>query len=360
MFWIRRIDRYLFRQFVLTFVFVLAILVVVIIAIDFVEKLDNFLENDVPTQTILTDYYLNLIPFYANLLSPICVFLAAIFMTARMANNSEIIAMLSGGISFYRLLVPYLVAAMLFTGFSISLNTYFVPISVQNRLDFEYEHLKKQRPSLQRDLHWKVDHNVYLYLFRYDQWDSAGHQVQLEFFDSTTQELTQKLNGRYMEWLDSANYWRIHDAERVVYREDEITRQSLGQKDTMIPITPKDLYQPNEFVRTLTFNELNDYIERERIRGSGIIGDLLLEKNERLALPFSAIVLTIIGFALASRKRRGGIALQIGLGFIISFVYVFVLSISRLVFGDSFPPWVALWLPNMVFFVAALLLLRVA
>ena len=360
MFRIKTLDWYLFRQFILSFVFILGILIVVIIAIDFAEKLDDFLENDVSTSQIITGYYVNLIPFYANLLSPICVFLAAIFLTARMAGRSEIVAMLSGGISFYRLLIPYMVAALLFTAFSIGLNTYLVPITFEQRQSFEYEYLKKKRPSLRRDLHWKVDHNAYLYLFRYDQWDSAGHQVQLEFFDPETQVLDHKITGRYMAWQDTTHSWHIHDAQRIRFTDEGIQRRQLGLLDTVLPIGPKDLYQKDNFVRTLTYVELDDYIEREKIRASGKVRDLQLEKNERLALPFASIVLTLIGFALASRKRRGGIALQIGLGFIITFVYVFVLSISRLVFGDTFAPWFALWLPNIVFFVGALLLLRIA
>jgi lipopolysaccharide export system permease protein len=353
-----RLDRYLLRKFVATFVFMVALMVVVITVIDIAERFDDFWKNNVPLGTAVSRYYLNLIPWLANLLSPICVFLAAIFFTARLTQDSEFIAMLSGGISFWRLLVPYLVASLLFAGVSFWLNNYLVPESIGRRVEFEFEYFDRNNPGLVSHLHKKVSTDLYVYIQRYEGRTQQASLFSLERFDSTGR-LASKLMAPTAKWIDSTGSWQLY---QVVIRDflpnGEERLRTVPRMDTTLRLTHEDVFQRKSFAEAMPLPELLEYIDVERERGSDTINDLKLELHMRIAAPFASFVLTLIAYALSTRKRRGGIALQLGLGFIIAFLYVFFLSVSRSALGESIAPGLAVWLPNLVFLAVGLGLLR--
>jgi lipopolysaccharide export system permease protein len=353
-----RLDRYLLRKFVVTFVFMVGLMVVVITVIDVAERFDDFWKNDVALDTAIARYYLNLIPWLANLLSPICVFLAAIFFTARLTQDTEFIAMLSGGISFYRLLRPYLIASLLFAGLSFWLNNYQVPASIGRRVAFEFEYFDKTNPGLVLHMHKKVSADVYVYIQRYEGRTFQANVFSIERFDSAGR-LVSKLTAPSAMWVDSTSSWHLNNPiVRDFLPNGEEQLRTYTSLDTTLRLSHEDVFQIKSFAEAMPLPQLLEYIELERERGSDTINDLKLELYMRMAAPFASFVLTIIAFALSTRKRRGGIALQLGLGFMIAFLYVFFLSVSRSALGESIAPGLAVWLPNIVFMVIGLVLLR--
>jgi lipopolysaccharide export system permease protein len=353
-----RLDRYLFLTFLKTFLFMVGLMVVVIVVIDVAERLDDFLKNNVPFSEAFSRYYLNTIPWFINLLSPICVFLSAIFFTARLTQNSEFIAMLSGGISFYRLLVPYLVAATLLTGISFWLNNYLVPTSMARKMDFEYQYFEHGEGSV-RLIHKKLGPNRFAHIQRYDSREQRAYNVLLEQYD-TTGGLQSTFWASMVVVDDSAHTWHCERVKLMDYRPDGSVRiRNLPRMDTAVGLRHEDLFQRKFFAESMPLAELEEFIELERERGSDMLTPLILERHSRAALPFASFVMTIIAYALSTKKRRGGIALQLGLGFIICFVYVFCISVSRSALGDVLEPWLAVWLPNFIFMAFGLVLLRV-
>lgn len=357
---IRKLDWYLFRKFVFTFFFMVFLLIVIVVVIDFSEKLDDFVKNDVPTSDVIFWYYANFVPWLGNLLSPICVFLAAIFVTAKLTQDSEIIAMLSGGINFYRLLMPYLVGALLFSALSFYLNAFLVPKAMDSRMDFEYKYFEKRSEYEARNIHKKIAPGLYAYMYRYDQYDMEAKLFSIEKFDSTG-FLTTKLTAPNARYNDSTGVWSLNRVLIRHFRPDGTYRlERVAKLDTAIMLRHEDIYQRKNFAQSLTLPQLNEFIALERERGSDYLQELELEKHTRTAVPFSSFIMTIIAFALSTKKRRGGIALQLGLGFIICFVYVFFLVVSKGALGGLMPPWLAIWLPNLTFFFFGLVLLRLA
>ena len=362
-----KIDRYIIRQFLGTFLFILLIILAICIVIDVAEKIEDFLKADpAPTlkQTILI-YYGNFCLFFGNLLSPLIVFLACIFVTSRLTMKTELVAILSGGVSFYRVLLPYLVTAFFIAGVSFYLNAYIVPGANQKRIDFEYEYLKNQRPMPTTNIHQKIattEENgkkveTFFYVYRFNQLDSTGRKFTLrKMIDG---DIVTRIDAPRIEY-DTSGQWIIHKAwtrhitptsERLVYRK---------RIDTTLLISPGDIYERDLPAERVALNELNDIIKLKEERGADNLEEFVLEKYERYAYPFAAIILTVIGFAVSSKKRRGGTPLMIGLGLVMAFLYVALVLIGQHVFGRALAPALRVFLANIIFGIVALVLLRIA
>jgi lipopolysaccharide export system permease protein len=354
----KRIDQYLVRQYIGTFLFILGIVLVICLVVDVVEKIDDFLEKKPPLEDILFKYYPNFIYYWGSLLAPICVFLGVIFFTSRLASRTELIPLLSSGVSFYRILAPYLITSFVMAGASFYLKSFLVPESTATRLEFEYDYLRKRRISSTKNVHKKVAKDTYLYISYYNEKRKEGHTIGLERLRNDS--IITKLRARKMEWVDSTQSWRLEDVERREIRglEERLTRyKSL---DTTFLLTPDDIYIKEQWAESMTLPYLMNYIKLEEMRGSDILEELYLERHRRFSDPLAMVILTLIGFAMASRKRRGGIALQIGLGIMICFIYVALIFAGQAVVGEDVPAWLAVWFPNLIFFPLALFLLRQA
>lgn len=351
----RLIDRYLVRQYLGTFLFILGIVLVICLVVDVVEKIDDFLDKKPALTEIFFDYYPNFLYYWGSLLAPVCVFLGVIFFTSRMASRTELIPLLAGGVSFYRILAPYLLTSILLAGMSFYLKSFLVPESTATRLEFEYKYLRKRRISSTKDIHKKVALDTYLYISYYNEKRQEGHTVGLERFRNDS--IITKIRARKMSWIDSTESWRLEKVERRetrglterVYQQDDL--------DTTFLLTPDDIYIKEQWAETMTLPSLLRYIKLEEMRGSDILEELYIERHRRFSDPMAMVILTLIGFAMSSRKRRGGIALQIGLGILICFIYVALIFAGQAVVGESVEPWIAVWFPNMLFFPLALLLL---
>lgn len=334
------------------------LLIVIIVVIDVTERVEDFARTTATAGEIIQHYYFNLIPFYANLLSPVCVFITVIYFTSQLAQNTEIVSMLSGGISLSRILRPYLACAIVIAGVSFYLNAYIVPRATRERVDFEYKFLRKNHVMEERNIHKKVAPGTFIYLNSYNQLINEGYQFALDYLENG--QMKTKITGQKIIWQDSLKNWRIIGVSYRNFTPEGEHLYSKNYLDTALILSPDDIFQKDGYAESLTLHELYEYIQLETDRGSDILDELIIEKYERFAYPFAAIILTLIGLPMSSRKSRGGIAFSIGLGLIFCFLYVILLLTSQAFIGDTFPAWLAIWLPNIVFFILGIVLMRLA
>ncbi len=351
------LDKYILQKYLTTFVFVVLILVLVICVIDFTEKNDDFLETNPSFRSIIFDYYLNLIPFYANMLSPITVFIATVFVTAKLAGRTEIVAILSSGVSFKRMLWPYIMGAIVIGAFIFGMIGWVIPLANKTRVAFEVKYIKKPYTFEGRNIHFKLNPESYAYIESYNNTANIGYKFTLETIKNGT--LLEKLTSDAITWDDTKKKWHLDSyVLRQFVGDKEITKQ-FGPLDTTLNLLPKDFASTYRLAETLTLVQLSKLIKQKQMRGSDDVEIYLIEKYERFSYPFAIIILTTIGVILSSRKRRGGIGLQVALGFILAFIFIIFVIMSRSFaqVGDV-PPMVAAWIPSMVFTVIGILLYK--
>lgn len=360
----RIVDLYIIKKFLGTFLFMLLIILAVSIVIDVAEKIDDFIERKPPLDLLIFSYYVNFMLFYGNLLSPICVFLAVIFFTSKMTNNTEIVSLLSGGVSFWRVLAPYMATAVFLAGVSFYMNAFLVPVATQSRIDFEYDYLKKQIVNRDVNIHKKIDFNAetgqetFVYLYSFNQLINEGYMFSMEVIRD--KDIVKKLNANKIIWNDTLENWRLENVKVHTFNGASENITEIPTMDTTFLLTPDDIFIKEMRAESLPLDQLNSSIDLEKMRGSGLAEALEMERYERFAYPFSAIILTLIGFSVSTKKRRGGTPLQIGIGLVIAFMYVLLVVTGQAIAGDNIPAWLTVWIPNMVFFLVALVMLRLA
>ncbi|PSR56783.1 permease [Adhaeribacter arboris] len=342
------LDTYILKKYLSTFVFVVLILVVIICVIDFTEKNDDFLETNPPFKSIIFDYYLNLIPFYSNMLSPITVFIATVFVTAKLAGRTEIVAILSSGVSFRRMLWPYILGAIVIGVFTFAMIGWVIPNSNKTRVAFEVKYIKKPYTFEGRNIHFKLNPESYAYIESYNNTANIGYKFTLETIKGN--ELLAKLTSDAITWDEKKSKWHLDNyVLRKFVGDKEITKQ-YGPLDTTLNLLPKDFASTYRLAETLTLPELNKFIKQKKMRGADDTEIYLIEKYERFSYPFAIIILTVIGVILSSKKRRGGIGLQVALGFTLAFIFIIFVIMSRSLaqVGDV-SPMLASWIPSIIF-----------
>jgi lipopolysaccharide export system permease protein len=356
---LKKIDLYIIRKFLGTYFYSILLLTVIIIIFDISEKIDDFIEKDAPLKAIIFQYYLNFIPYFVNMFSSLFTFIAVVYFTSRMASNTEIVAMLNAGISFWRILVPYLVSAILLTVLSFGLMNYVIPHTNRQLRAFEKRYIKNPFRSNELNLHMQLEPGTYIYVENFNSVGNIGYRFSLEKFDSTG--LTLKLKADMITWDSIRSQWKMTN---YVIRKIRPNGETLFQKpesDTVMKFTPADFKVDIEDAKIMTYNQLNRFIETEKMRGSTLTGQFNLEKYKRLTFPFANIVLTFIGVALSSRKVRGGIGMHLGMGIGIAFTFILLLQVSSVfaIFGNL-PAAIALWIPNIIYSIVAVILLKAA
>jgi len=341
---VKTLDRYIWKKFFFSFLGSLSLLIVVLVAIDVAEKIDDFVERQVPLDALL-QYYQNFIPFYANLLSPLVVFIAVLFFTGQMAQRSEIIALMAGGVSLWRLLRPYLLAAGLVSLVSLYLQMEITPRNVRAIERFEYKYIKNRTYFDQRQIHIKLSPEGYIFIRAFDKFDYVGFGIFLEHVEGA------RLKVRYaadeIAWIDSTKTWRFF---RIWVHEAGKPPTWIAQMDTTLPLVPADIIRSEFYTRTMAYEELLAEYRRQAYVGGEVAALLEVELHERVAIPMASVILTMIGVAAASRKRRGGVALQIGLGLVLAFVYVILLTLAKSLWpGKAGQSWISVWIPNIIF-----------
>lgn len=354
------IDVYIIRKFLGTFFLAISLILAIAVVFDISEKIDNFIENGATLKDIIFKYYLNFIPYFAVLFSSLFTFISVIYFTSRMAINTEIIAILNSGMSFKRLLRPYMIAAVFIAAGSFFLNDQVIPHANAIKLDFEETYVNRStRHFNQKNFHRQIEPGIYVYLENYSNVSQIGYNFALEKFEGN--KLVSKLIADQIRWDTAVNMWSL----RRYYQRDidgmKETITSGQKKDTIINITPADFARKINVVETMNLKELDAFIKQQKMQGETNVKAFQIERHKRLSFPFSTLILTLIGVAVSSRKIRGGIGLQIAIGVIISFTYILFMQFSsQFAIGGLIEVGFAVWLPNIIFVVVALFLFRLA
>ena len=353
----KKFDWYIIKKFLSTFFFTISLILIIVIVFDISEKIDDFLRSNVSVEKIIFDYYLNFIPYFGNLFSPLFIFISVIYFTSKMASNSEIIAILNSGMSFSRLLRPFIMTAFFLASLSFILGNFIIPETNKERIDFENIYIKRKQKKRIKNIHMQIQRDQYVYMESYNRSKNIGYKFTLENFENNV--LKSKLSANYIEYDTVNNNWKARDYFIRKYQEknDEIIKGSII--DTVINLSPSDLAKNRSLVETMGMKKLNQYIKQEEIKGTAQIVYHKIEKHKRIANPFSTIILTVIAVAIGSRKIRGGAGIQLSLGLLMSFAYILFMQISTTFATNSnLLPIIAVWIPNLIFTVIAFVLVR--
>ena len=350
------LDRYILKKFLSSYLFVVLILVAVITVIDITEKSDDFLEHQLTFDQI-AGYYIDFIPWIANLITPITVFIATVFVTSKLAGHTELVAVLSSGVSFRRMLIPYLFGSVLIASASFYLNGWLIPNSDKSRVAFLVQYTHKPFNFNQNNIHIKIAPESYMYLRTYNNHSKVGHNFTLE--SVRDHEMYEKLTARRVSWDEESEKWKVQD---WTLREFDGRNEYLSkgkELDTLLNITPKDFESSKYLEQTLTIDELNSTIALLISRGADNVETYLVEKYMRYMSPFAIIILTFMGVIVSARKSRGGVGFQIALGFLIAFIFIICFMLSReFALKGVVSPLLGVWMPNIFFTFVALLMYR--
>ena len=349
------LDKYILGKYLTTFVFVVIILVSVICVIDYTEKNEDFITKNVPLKEIFISYYLNFIPYLVNLLSPIIVFIATVFVTAKLSARTEIIAILNTGASFARLLYPYLLGSCFIAVITFYMYGWVIPKASRIRHGFENQYVRGQYYFDKRNVHLKVAPKTYVFLESYNNTINTGYQITLETIDSN--KLKEKISASRFIWIVESKKWRLEYYTRHTFNGFKETESKGEYIDTTLNLTPKDFETQHMLYEQLTINELDAHVALLRERGAENVEPYLIEKYKRIAYPFAIIILTIIGVIVSAPKSREGVGLQIAMGFALSFMYILLLLVSESFAGSGFiPAYISVWIPNIIFSVIGFIL----
>ncbi|MDE6696496.1 MAG: LptF/LptG family permease [Muribaculaceae bacterium] len=350
------IDRYILGKFLGTYFLATALLLLVIAMFDVTEKLDAFLTA--PIKETLFDYFASFLPYFANQLSPLFVFISVIFFTTKLADNSEIIAMLSSGITFHRLLRPYMIGAAIIAALTFALSNYIIPPTNVNRIAYTNKYVKNRAVEYGSNIQLMVRPDVVAYIGRFDNTTKRGYRFSLDQFKGKA--LVSRLTASSVEYDSTKMYhWKLND---YMIRNFDGMNESITKGntiDSIIPIEPKDFLISANDQETLTTPQLSDYIKKQRMRGVANIKNFEIEKEKRLAETAAAFILTLIGMSLSSKKVKGGMGLNIGIGLALSFSYILFSTItSSFAINGYTSPAVAMQIPNIVYLIIGIILYR--
>lgn len=352
------LDKYIIKKFLGTYLFSIVLIISIAVVFDFNEQVDKFLKNDAHWQDIILAYYVNFIPYYINLFSALFVFISVIFFTSKLADNSEIISMLASGMSFKRLMRPYMISAGVIAILSFVLSSFIIPPANQTRIKFMNKYIRNRAITDARYVQVQVEPGVIAYFSQYFNKEKTGYEFSLDKFDD--KELVSRLTAKRIEY-DSAYHWVVYD---YTIREFGKMREHItsGNKlDTTLTIVPSDFLISIADYEQMTTPQLYKHIDRQKEKGIANVQGFEIEFHKRFAAVASAFILTIIGAALSSRKIKGGMGFNIGMGILLSVSYIlFVTVSSTFAVSGVVSPMIASWIPNFIFIAIAAYLYRKA
>ena len=355
----KKLDLYILKKFLGTYFFSVVLIILIVIVFDLVEKMDNFMESQAPWKAVVFDYYVNLVPYYANMLSPLLVFISVIFFTSKMASQTEIIAILSSGVSFRRMMWPYFLGALIIAVLTWILGSHVIPVSNRTRIDFENTYVKSRKETGLSDIHMQISPDTYVYMGRYSSFRENGDRFNIEKYDG--KKLVSRLFAKSVEYDSLGGVWHLKNYTRWDFDTTGISHViSTGALvDSVINMEPSDFKKERKTYEMMTNADLREHISTLQRRGLAGTGDFEIELYKRNASPFAAFILALIGVSLASRKTRGGMGLHIGLGLVLSFAYILFLTISTtFAVNGNMNAILAVWLPNIVFSVVGVVLYK--
>lgn len=353
---VKTLDKYIIKKFLGTYIFAILLILAIIVMFDVNEKLDNFMKA--PLSATIFDYYLNFLPYMANQFSPLFTFIAVIFFTSKLADNSEIIAILSSGVSFRRLLIPYMVSAAFIAAFTFVLDAYVIPPANVKRINYQNQYVKNKGVDYGVNIQLQVAPGEIAYMSRFDNRMKSAYNFSLERFDDKV--LKSRLTATSAVY-DTLYRWTVRNYMIRDFNgmKEEITTGS--RLDTIIPIEPRDFLIAQNDHEKMTTPELKEYIERQKARGVANIKSFEIEYERRFAMTAAAFILTLIGMSLSSRKAKGGMGINIGIGLVLSFSYILFSTVtSTFAISGYTSPRVAMWIPNMIYLIIGIYLYRKA
>ncbi len=355
------LDRYIIGKFIGTYIFAIAMIIVIVVIFDYVEKIDDFTELKAPLKAIIFDYYLNFVPFFINQFSGLFTFIAVIFFTSKMAYQTEIVAMLSGGMSFRRLMWPYFLGALMITTLSLSLNLWLIPVSQRHCVAFENQYIKRrQNYQFERHIYRQIEPGTFAYIRNYSK--NTGQASFFAIEEYADGSMSSVLEASEVTFSPETKRWT---APRYTTRTfDSLGMETFAQHrnlDTLINLEVTELGRVNELIKTMNISELNLFIRQQRAKGSDSINIIEVERHARFAYPLATFILTLIGVSLSSRKVRGGTGLHIGIGTGLCFSYIlFNRFFEEFAKSGTLPPGLAVWIPNIIYAFIAVYLYRKA
>lgn len=352
----QRIDRYIIKNYLGTFLFALLLIISISVVFDINEKIDKLLNPELSLKEIVFDYYLNFIPYYANMLTPLFAFISVIFFTSKLADKSEIIAMMAAGVGFKRLILPYLFSALVIASGSFILSSFVIPPANEKRIEFQNKYIKNKKVSYAENVQLQVEPGVFAYFSRFDASSNMGYRFSLDYFED--KKLVSRLTAYSIKY-DSLNHWSVMDYE---IRDFDGMKEHISKgyrKDTVLNFVPSDFLISINDAETMTTPELATYINRQKERGIGNIKSFQIEYHNRYASVLASFILTIIGASLSSKKIKGGMGLNIGLGIALSFSYILFMTVSStFAINGSMSPFLAAWFPNFIFIIVAFIVYK--
>jgi lipopolysaccharide export system permease protein len=351
---LKRLDKYIIGKFLGTFFFSIVLIMSIAVVFDLTEKLDDFFENQAPINEIVFDYYLNFIPYYMNMFSPLFIFISVIFFTSKIAGNSEIIAILASGVSYHRLMYPYFISALVLFILSFFLTGYVIPPASSAMLNFQDKYIERFTRETARNIQMEVSPGTILYIENFQKRTNIGYRASLDHFDG--KRLTMRITADRIQY-DSVYHWHLSNYVRRDF--DEMYEQlSRGTRmDTIIPILPKELFYTAENAQMMTNPELKEYIKKQRSRGAGNLQAFETEWWKRWASPIGAFIMTLLGVTLSSKKVRGGMGKNLGVGVALSALYILFSTVSTTFSVTGvMSPFMSVWLPNFLFLAIGILL----
>ena len=350
----KRLDKYIIGKFLGTFIFSIVLIMSIAVIFDLTEKLDDFFEHQVTAREIILDYYVNFVPYFMNMFSPLFIFISVIFFTSKLAGDSEIIAILASGVSYNRLMWPYFVSASLLFVFSFWMTGYVIPPASEKMLTFQdkyIEHFSRENAS---NVKMEVEPGTILYIDSFQKRTNLGYRASLEHFDG--KKLTMRITADRIHY-DSAFNWHF---DKYVRRDFDGMRETLTRGtrlDTIIPVLPKELFYTAENAQMMPNPDLKEYIATQRKRGSGNVQAFETEWWKRWASPIGAFIMTLLGVTMSSKKVRGGMGKNLGCGLTLSALYILFSTVSTtLAVNCVMSPFMSVWLPNFIFLAIGIVL----
>ncbi len=356
----KKLDWYIIRKFLGTFFYALALIILIVIIFDISEKIDDFIEKKAPLNVIIFDYYVNFIPYFVNMFSALFTFIAVVYFTSRMASNTEIVAILGSGISFYRMLRPYMIAVTVIAALNLYLSNDVIPRVNKKRLEFEGKYIWPKGFEANINVHMQHNDSTYYFAESFDRYEGKANRLIIETIDKE-HGLISKITARNAQYDSVSQTWLLKDViERRVDSVREIYTR-LPEKTMDLGIEPKDFETTFQNTEVMTFGDLNRVIAKEQAKGSPLARLYMYERMQRIAQPFAVFILTLIAVALSSRKVRGGTGLHIAIGLALAFLFIFFLQMTKMFATlGTFPIWLAAWLPIILFSLLSIYLIRIA
>lgn len=342
-----RLDWYIIRKFLGTFFFSIVLILSIAIVFDLTEKLDNFFEHQVPLREIIVDYYIPFIPYYMNMFSSLFIFISVIFFTSKLAGNSEIIAMHAAGMSYHRLMLPYAVSATILFVLSFVMAGWVIPNSSSRMLNFTDKYVERFTKENARNIQMEVTPGTLLYIESFQRRSKIGYRCSVEQYEGKT--LVSRTTADRI-YYDSLQYWHLDNYTKRTFNDMVETLDRGDRLDIELPIYPEELFITAQEAQQMTNPELREYMERQRARGAGNVKAFEVEYHKRWASPLGAFIMTLLGVTLSSRKVRGGMGKNLGIGIVLTALYILFSTVSTTFsVKNVMSPFMAAWLPNLVF-----------